>query len=229
MIDTVSDGGITTIVLDRPRRRNAITAEGLTSLREAVETAADPVVYLTGRGRAFCAGADLDSVAALDSSTAALEFARLGQSVAKEMEQSESVVIAGIDGPARGGGVELALAADIRVATESATFAETGVDIGLFGAWGGTVRLPEVVGLGPALDIALTGRTLSAREALAVGLVTQVVDDPLAIAADLAEKPSRSLRTIKRRMRDRSPPDQRFDHEASAFAELVQAGPCIDR
>jgi enoyl-CoA hydratase/carnithine racemase len=132
--------------------------------------------------------------------------------------------VAGIDGPARGGGVELALACDLRVATPDATLAETGVTIGLFGAWGGTIRLPEIVGQGGALDIALSGRTLDAQTARDIGLVSRVVDDPLAVAREIASNDAAALRVVKARIRADAPQEVRKDREAEAFADLVASG-----
>lgn len=227
MIETVREDGMTTVTMNRPERRNALTPEALRSIEQAVTKPADPVVYLTGAGRAFSAGADLAAIDELDTHEDAETFARLGQSVADGIERSESIVVAGIDGPARGGGVELALAADLRVATPEASFAESGVALGLFGAWGGTVRLPEVVGLGPALDLALTGRTITAEEANAIGLVSTVTDSPREVAQRLTDLPPTSLITIKERLRDRSDRDTKLRRERQAFAELVAAGPSI--
>lgn len=227
MLTTTSEGGLTTIVLDRPERRNALTPDGLEALGDAIEAVTDPVVHLTGAGSAFCAGADFAAIDGLETRAQAVAFAELGQSVADRIERSEAVVVAGIDGPARGGGVELALAADLRVATPAATFAQTGVDVGLFGAWGGTVRLPEVVGLGAALDLSLTGRTLGAEEARRIGLVSRVVDATRPVAAGLVDKPVRSLPVIKHRLRDRGGAPDRLEREAEAFAALVDAGPSL--
>ncbi|MFD1647213.1 enoyl-CoA hydratase/isomerase family protein [Haloarchaeobius litoreus] len=221
MIETAVDGGVTRVMLSRPTRRNAFTEAGLRALRSAVTGAETPVVLLTGAGDAFSAGADLAVVAGLDRE-GAREFARLGQSVATAIEEAEAVVVAGIDGPARGGGVELALACDVRVATPRATFAETGVSLGLFGAWGGTARLPRVVGEGEAMDLALSGRTVDADEALRMGLVSRVVDEPAAVAAEIAANDPAALPVLKRRMRDDA--DQAVQHarEADAFADLVE-------
>jgi enoyl-CoA hydratase/carnithine racemase len=212
---------IRVVTLDRPKRRNALTPDALDALEAAVSEADRPVVYLRGAGAAFCAGADLDVVADLDSASAE-SFAERGQRVADAIEDAESAVVAGIDGPARGGGVELALAADLRVATPEATFAEPGVKLGLFGAWGGTVRLPRVVGEGEALDLALSGRTVDAEEARRMGLVSRVTDDPRGVADELAANDPETLRAVKARMRDDAPPDERERREAEVFGRLVE-------
>jgi len=126
-----------------------------------------------------------------------------------------------VDGAARGGGVELALACDVRVATPDATLAEPGVSLGLFGAWGGTARLPQVVGHGEAMDLALSGRTLEAREARRMGLVSRIVDDPRAVASEIAANDAGAVRAVKARLRDDASRDVQEDREAAAFARLV--------
>jgi len=218
VIRTRDDDGIRVVTIDRPARRNALRPEDLTALRTAVADADAPVTYLRGAGEAFCAGADLDVVAALDDPES---FARAGQRAAEAIAGAETVVVCGIDGAARGGGVEIALAADLRIATPAATFAEPGVQFGLFGAWGGTVRLPRIMGEGDALDFALSGRVLDADEALRTGLVSRVVDDPREVADEIASGKPDALRAIKRRVRDRRDDGAQERAEATAFAELV--------
>ena len=171
MIRTHSTDLIQRITLDRPERRNALTPEGLDQLLQAINETEEPVIYLSGAGSAFCAGADLGVVEELDDGR---RFAERGQRTARAISDTESVVVAGIDGPARGGGLELALACDVRVATPDATFGEPGVTLGLFGAWGGTVRLPHIVGQGEAMDLVLSSRAIDAEEALRIGLVSRI-------------------------------------------------------
>jgi enoyl-CoA hydratase/carnithine racemase len=221
MIETDDEDGVRVVTLARGEQRNALTLEGLDTLETAVTDADRPVVYLRGEGPAFCAGADLDVVSGLDRQQAEA-FAERGQQVADSIENADSAVVAGIDGPARGGGVELALAADLRVATPEATFGEPGVKLGLFGAWGGTVRLPRVVGEGEALDLALSGRTIDAEAARRMGLVSRVTDDPRAVADELAANDSETLRAVKARMRDDAPPDEQARREAEVFGRLVE-------
>ncbi|WP_297885410.1 enoyl-CoA hydratase/isomerase family protein [uncultured Halorubrum sp.] len=224
MIRTRTDGDVRVVTIDRPAARNALRPADLTDLREAFEAPESdgrpPVTYLRGAGEAFCAGADLDVVGALDDPEA---FARRGQRVAAAIEESPSVVVCGVDGAARGGGVELALAADVRVATPRATFGEPGVSLGLFGAWGGTVRLPRVMGEGEALDFALSGRVLDAEAARRTGLVSRVVDDPRSVADEIAAGASDALAAIKCRVRDRGDDEAQERAEAAAFADLHDA------
>jgi len=220
MIRTRTDGRVRTITLDRPDRRNALTREGLDALTAAVTEATEPVLYLTGAGEAFCAGADLAVVADLDAETAA-EFARQGQRAAGALAEYDGAVVAGIDGAARGGGVEFALACDVRVATPAATFAENGVALGLFGAWGGTARLPRVVGEGAAMDLALSGRVLDAEEAREIGLVSRLTDDPSAVAEEIAANDPAAVRTVERLLRTGGTREQQERREVEAFADLV--------
>jgi enoyl-CoA hydratase/carnithine racemase len=215
MITADVTGVVRTITLDRPDRKNALTRDGLDDLQAAVTEASEPVLYLRGAGDAFCAGADLDTVRALDAETA--------QVVADALETYDGTVVAGIDGPARGGGVELALACDLRIATPAATFAETGVTLGLFGAWGGTARLPRIVGEGVALDIALSGRVLDAMEARELGLCSRIVDHPREVAQSLAANDPAAMERIKERIRDRGTVADQEQREREAFSELVDA------
>ncbi|MFC6756551.1 MULTISPECIES: enoyl-CoA hydratase/isomerase family protein [Haloarcula] len=222
MIRTTVEGDVCVLTLARPGQRNALDSEALRDLERAVADATEPVIYLRGEGTAFCAGADLAEVRALDADAAA-DFAALGQRVANALEGYDGAVVAGIDGAARGGGVELALACDIRVATPAATFAETGVKLGLFGAWGGTTRLPRVVGEGEALDLALSGRTVDAEAALRMGLVSRVTEDPRAVADELAAVDGGALRRLKGRLRDDADQAAGDERERAAFAELVES------
>ncbi|ADQ66089.1 enoyl-CoA hydratase [Halogeometricum borinquense DSM 11551] len=220
MIRTTADGPVRVVTIDRPERRNALRPTDLDELAAAVTDADSnetPVIYLRGAGGHFCAGADLDSVSELADPEA---FAQKGQQVANTIADASAVVVAGIDGAARGGGVEMALACDVRVATPDATFAEPGVEFGLFGAWGGTVRLPRIVGEGEAMDIALSGRVVDAAEARRIGLVSRVVEDPRTVADEIASNRSDALRVVKRRLRDDADDKARERAEAEAFARL---------
>ncbi|SEP23244.1 Enoyl-CoA hydratase/carnithine racemase [Halogranum amylolyticum] len=220
MIHTTDTGSLRVVTVDRPSRRNALRPVDLDDLEAAVADTDAAVVYLHGAGDAFCAGADLDVVADLEDPAA---FARHGQRVADAIETAESVVVAGVNGAARGGGVELALACDLRIATPAATFAEPGVQFGLFGAWGGTARLPRALCEGDALDFALSGRVVDAAEAKRIGLVSRVVADPREVAEEVAANEPDALAVVKARMRDDAPREQQERAEAAAFERLVRA------
>ncbi|NHN46821.1 enoyl-CoA hydratase/isomerase family protein [Halostella sp. JP-L12] len=220
MIESTDEGRVRTVTLARPDRKNALTPAGLDDLAAAVAGADAPVVYLRGAGDAFCAGADLDVVDEMVRE-AAETLARRGQETATAIAEADSVVVAGVDGAARGGGVELALACDVRAATPAATFGEPGVTFGLFGAWGGTVRLPRVVGEGEAMDFALSGRVIDADEARRIGLVSRVVADPREVAEEIAANDEAALSVLKERLRDDADRAIREEREVAAFADLA--------
>ncbi|SEW21785.1 enoyl-CoA hydratase/isomerase family protein [Halobacterium jilantaiense] len=218
---SVTDGDhLREILLDRPAKRNALTRDGLDRLRECVESAAQPVVYVHGAGDAFSAGADLDTVQRLDGESGQA-FARRGQRTMNAIADADSVVVAGVDGPARGGGVELALACDVRVCTPRASFAETGVTLGLFGAWGGTRRLRQAVGSTHAADLSLSGRAVDADEAREMGLVSRVVDDPRRVAEEIAANDPDALRELTPLLRVDGDRETTDDREAAAFGRLL--------
>ncbi|HEX5782866.1 MAG TPA: crotonase/enoyl-CoA hydratase family protein [Solirubrobacteraceae bacterium] len=178
-------GAAAVVTIDRPERRNAVDGETAAALLAAYERfAADDgarVMVLTGAGeQAFCAGADLKALETLDPDAPAgpMGFTRLTPA---------KPAIAAIRGWCVAGGLELALWCDLRVAREDARFGCLERRWGVPLIDGGTQRLPRVVGLGRALDLILTGREVDAQEALAMGLVNEVVPDPLARALELAE------------------------------------------
>ena len=185
------DGPVTTVILDRPEVRNAVdgpTAEALASAMRAFD--ADPeasVAVLCGAGGTFCAGADLKALGGPAANRVSPDGdAPMGLS---RMRMSKPV-IAAIDGHAVAGGLELALWCDLRVAGEDAVLGVFCRRWGVPLIDGGTVRLPRIVGLGRALDLILTGRPVSAAEALAMGLVNRVVPvgEARAAAAALARE-----------------------------------------
>lgn len=220
MIETTVTDGLRAVEFDRPDRRNALTPAALERLEDTLETATEPVLYLSGAGEAFCAGADIDVIADLGPD-GAQSFLDQGQRVARAIERYDGVVVAGIDGPARGGGVELALACDVRVGTPDATLAQPGVELGIFGAWGGTARLPRVVGEGVALDMSVSGRVLDAQEALRVGLLSRVLDDPQGVAREILDNDSTAVRAVKHRIRDDAELATQERREAAAFERLL--------
>lgn len=228
MIRTETEEEITTVTVDRLEKRNALNSEMLVDMREALEEAAGKVVVLRGSGDSFVAGADINEIKSLDHD-GALEFARLGHSVADAIEECRVPVVGAIDGPCIGGGTELALACDLRFATPRSRFGEPGVKIGIFGGWGGTYRLPRVVGLGNAMDLALTGRTISATEAQEIGLVNDVVEDvdehARGVASGITQKRKEAVEAVKKSIRNgysHSKQDA-LDREQDLFASLFEA------
>jgi enoyl-CoA hydratase/carnithine racemase len=170
---------IATITVNRPSVRNALNVETVEELGAAFEQAKkDPdvgAVILTGAGdKAFVAGADISEIAGLTEATGA-EFSRRGQSVFDFIDSLGKPVIAAVNGYALGGGCELAMACTVRVASENAVFGQPEVKLGLIPGYGGTQRLPRLIGKSSALRLLLTGETVSATEALRLGLVDVVV------------------------------------------------------
>jgi enoyl-CoA hydratase len=173
-------GPLTTLTLNRPEKLNALDRSALRSLRDALaRAAADPetrAVALAGAGeRAFCVGADLAEVRTLTPAEA-LDFARLGQSVCDAVAGLDVLTVALLRGHALGGGLELALACDVRIAARGARLGLPEVNVGLLPGWGGTQRLPRLVGMALAREMVLTGEAVAADEALRIGLVNRVVE-----------------------------------------------------
>jgi len=157
----------------------------------AVDTTVRAIV-LTGAGeRAFAAGADINELAALPSAVAGTEQARTGQAFTLDIERCGVPVIAAVNGFALGGGCELALACDIRIAAENAKFGQPEVNLGLLPGYGGTQRTARLLGRGMAMYLCLTGEQIDAAEALRVGLVERVVPLP-----ELLVEAKRVARTI---------------------------------
>jgi enoyl-CoA hydratase len=182
--------GVARIVLNRPQVMNALNVELLGELSAAMAAAReDPavkVVILTGSGeKAFAAGADIAELAKLNAFSA-IEIARRGQKLTRDMERLGKPVIGAVNGFALGGGCEIAMACTIRIASENAKFGQPEVNLGVIPGYGGTQRLSRLVGKGRAMELTLTGRMVGAQEALAIGLVSQVV--PLAELPDAAMK-----------------------------------------
>lgn len=225
------DGAVAILTLDRPDARNAMDAavlRALTTNLTTLESQPDVrVLVITGSNNTFSAGADIKQMAQMDLA-GGRSWAMLGQSLMDLVEELEKPVIAAINGLAIGGGCELALACDLRYASKSARLAQTEVNLGITPGWGGTHRLTRLVGPGTAKELILTGRILSAGEALNIGLVHRVVADHqlrttvLSIAHQLAEKPPRALARSKRALNLAASLDRRAANtiEAELFGEL---------
>jgi enoyl-CoA hydratase len=181
--------GVATVGLDRSDALNALDADVMIELGTAIGWAdAHPDVaglILYGEGRGFCAGADLAQFASLDDVFVGREASLAGQDVTNGLASLAIPTIAAIHGFAVGGGLELALACDLRIATPTARLGLPETTRGLIPGYGGTQRLPRIVGLGRATDLILTGRLVDGREAMDMGLVTRLADDPVAAARDV--------------------------------------------
>ena len=203
--------GIATLVMNRPDRLNALNNELASALNEALGRIAEDdtvrVVVITGAGRAFCAGGDLAAMAKGHQTGATQELEpllRAGMQMVLKMRTMQQPVIAAVNGAAAGAGMNIALAADIRVAAEEATFGQNFAKVGLFPDYGGTYFLPQLVGPSKAAELFYTGDMIDAKTALALGLVNQVV--PAAqleatvktLAQKIAHGPSLAIRAAKK-------------------------------
>ncbi len=174
------EAGIALVTINRPKALNALNFDTLKELKdcfEDFETREDvEVVILTGSGsKAFVAGADISSMQELDP-IEARKFSVFGQDVLKKIETFRRPVIAAINGFALGGGCELAMACDIRVASNNSKFGQPEVSLGVIPGFGGTQRLPRLIGKGRANELLFTGDIIDADEAYRIGLVNKVVE-----------------------------------------------------
>ncbi len=206
------DQGVRTITLNRPDVLNAFDEAMLTTLlkvlRQAEKDASVRCLVLTGAGRAFCSGQDLAEVRDRYERNETMDFGGLLRKrynpVIDRLRNIEKPVVASVNGVAAGAGCSVALACDLRIAAESASFIQAFINVGLVPDAGSTFMLPRLVGVGRAMDLACTGRKVKSDEALRIGLINQVApDDALAdettkLARRLAELPTRVIGLIKR-------------------------------
>ena len=197
-INCTVDGHVAIVLLNRPKALNALNPELLGELydtmKELNEDKTIKVVILTGSGdKAFAAGADIASMSTM-TPVEAIAFSKHGQKTMDYISKMRPFVIAAVNGYALGGGCELAMACDMRVASSNAKMGIPEVTLGVLPGFGGTQRLPRLVGLGIAKEMLATGRQVKAEEAKAIGLVNEVVDQTELIAhcLDLAERISKN-------------------------------------
>lgn len=184
-IVTEVDDAIAVIRFNRPHERNPLSLQTLheleTALFELVLRRDVSTIIFTGTNDVFASGANIRELAQLDS-TSARNFSRLGQRIFQSIANASQITIAAINGYCIGGALDLALACDIRVASRKAVFAHPGASLGIITGWGGTQRLPLVIGRTRALELFATARRIDSLEALSIGLVTAVGDPVLACA-----------------------------------------------
>ncbi len=220
MADTVSaaaplvlealEGGVLTLMMNRPERLNALNVELGIDLDGALGRAAEDsnvrVVVLTGAGRAFCSGGDLGLIreARESGDVRRLEpLLRAGCQLIVRMRTMSKPIIAAVNGAAAGAGMNVALACDIRIAAEQATFGQNFARVGLFPDYGGTYLLPRAVGLAHAAELLYLGHMINAREAERIGVVSRVVaneqilPEARALAMRLAEAPPLAVGALK--------------------------------
>jgi enoyl-CoA hydratase len=174
---------------NRPAQRNPLSLDTLQELKRISSTLIDDerikVIVFTGTDDVFASGADIRELAQLDP-VAALEFSKLGQDLFQTIAESRQITIAAINGYCMGGGLDLALACDIRVASKSAVFSHPGARIGIITGWGGTQRLPRIIGRARALEFLATARRYTSVEVFNIGLITHIGDPVLEYAMKLA-------------------------------------------
>jgi enoyl-CoA hydratase len=202
------DGAVATITVNREKVLNAMneatTAEIYRALREVEEDAGLRVAIITGKGeKAFVAGADINELRAKPSATAARAMSEKSHEVGLFIARMSKVVIAAINGFALGGGCELAMSCDIRLAADTARLGQPEINLGIMPGWGGTQRLTRLVGPGMSKLLNLTGDLITAEEALRIGLVERVypagelMAAARALAAQIAAKAPLAVAAIK--------------------------------
>ena len=227
LVLTAIRDGIATVTLNRPEKLNALTPELCRELIAALQTVStDPsvrVIILTGAGRAFCAGADL-TILGSDGDT----LVAGGKEIALLLREAPQPVIAAVNGPAAGGGANLALACDYRIATDSATIGQVFARLGLGPDWGGSYFLPRLVGTARALELLWSARMVPAAEAHALGLFDRLVTadrlttEAQTLAVAWATFPSLALRRAKEAIYRSTEASlaQMLDHEIAMQHEL---------
>lgn len=199
--------GVATITLNRPEALNAFSKEVVEEVLQALEDVKSDenirVVVLTGAGeKAFSAGADIKAMIGMNA-LKARELSLMGERLCLALENLEKPVIAAINGFALGGGLEVAMSCDLRIASETARMGQTEINIGLIPGWGGTQRLTRLVGVGKAKELVFTGRMIDAKTAEQLGIVNMVVpadkfrETVRQFAVDLAQKAPVALKVAK--------------------------------
>ncbi len=221
------NGAMCTITFVRAEAFNILTTRMLEELGNALRDIEGDkeirVLVITGQ-RHFCAGADIKELLG-KSPEEAQAFSRLGQRLCSRLEGMDKVVIAAVSGYALGGGCEIALACDLRIASDNAKLGQPEVTLGIIPGFGGTQRLTRLIGIGRAKEMILTGRTIKATEAEAIGLVNKVVAEEHLLpqteefARVIVQKGPVSIRNAKHLINETLDVTSRLDAEVSAFAE----------
>jgi len=198
---------IAVITMNRPESMNAINNKFIKELNQIFDEIEDDpetgAVIITGTGKTFAAGADIKEVQGIGSPADAHDFVSKIQALFCRIENLEKPVIAAVNGLALGGGCEITLACDLRIAAENALFGLPEIKIGVLPVAGGTQRLPRLVGVGRAKEMLFTGDPIDAAEAYRIGLANRVVpldslmDEAKKLAADLMKRPGHAFKMIK--------------------------------
>jgi len=242
LLESLRDG-VLTLRLNRPERLNALNTELGEALASGVERgAANPAVramIITGEGRAFCSGGDLAMIKAFREAGRTRELEPLllaGTKLILALRTTEKPVIAAVNGPAAGAGMNVALACDIRIASEDAMFGQNFAKVGLFPDYGGTYLLPRLAGDSRAAWMFYTGQMISAKDALRMGAVDHVVPPAEvmpaaeALAAQIASGPPLAVRAVKRTLfgTQRQELERALAHEAEQQAICFASEDCTE-
>ncbi len=226
------DGEIAVATLSRPEKLNALDTKTRMELAEVIEGIEEVarVLIITGSGKAFAAGADINELLQRDA-VKAFEATKLGTDLFSRIEELEIPVIAAVNGYTLGGGCELAMACDIRIASEKAKFGQPEINLAIIPGAGGTQRLPRLVGLGMAKKLVLTGEIIDAQTALRIGLVEEVVEHERLmerakeVAAKIIEKSPLAVKVAKKALNAsiNMPLREGLRYEASLFSMLFSS------
>ena len=234
-VKVTKEGAVATLTIDRPDALNALNEQVFAELEKAIaELDADAevlVVVVTGEGKAFVAGADIAAMVDMDGPQGKA-FSEIGHRVFGALQRAHFITIAAINGFALGGGLEFAQACDLRFASTKAKLGQPEVNLGVTPGFGGTQRLPKLVGPGHALYLLATGETVDAQAALGMGLVNGVYEpDELMpkvkeLAATIASKGPRSLAMVKKAVYEGLPlsVEEGCKIEAKVFGECFASG-----
>jgi enoyl-CoA hydratase len=188
-IITQLSGPLATICFNRPTERNPLSTATLHELRDTLaKVIARPdikAIVFTGTDDVFAAGADIRELTQLDSESAK-QFSQLGQGLCQMIADAPQLTVASINGYCMGGALDLVLACDVRIASATAVFAHPGARLGIITGWGGTQRLPRIIGKAHAIEFFATARNCTAARALELGLVSEIADPVVDRALELA-------------------------------------------
>jgi 2-(1,2-epoxy-1,2-dihydrophenyl)acetyl-CoA isomerase len=234
---------VAVLVLNRPDKLNALNSELSTALNEALTRIADDdsihVVVISGAGRAFCAGGDLGAIGKGRERGETAELGpilRSGMQAVLKMRLMPQPVIAAVNGAAAGAGMNIALAADIRVAADTATLGENFSRVGLFPDYGGTFFLPQLVGPSVAAEMFYTGEMIDAQTALKLGIVNRIVPvaqleaEVKSLAEKIAQGPPLAIRAVKKILfgSHREALVKALDHEVELQMKCFHSEDCME-
>jgi enoyl-CoA hydratase len=229
ILKTQNQDGILTITISRPEALNALNTKFFSEMDHLLDAVAQDdsvkVIVISGEGKAFVAGADIAEMVDKNSSEGT-DFSLRGQSVFRKMEKLDKPIIAAINGFALGGGLELALACDIRLASAKAKFGQPEVNLGLIPGFAATQRLPRLIGTGNALWLLMSAEMIDATEAQRIGLVQKVFDpealkdSAMEMAKLIASKGPKAVKKIKKVVRQ----GMEMDFDAGSHLEADEFG-----